>query len=561
MRFQNMKMATKQVLAFGLILLIMFGVNYFAINEMATIEAATEQVSTIWIPSVIAISDVNLNISNLRMNQLQHAFISDEASRISQSEIMIELIDKINLNLDLYDKLKSDTAEVSSLYTEDAQKLYDAFDRKWEKYVDLSFEFFMLSREKKTEESVVLLNGEAQDVYLELSTNLSELVQLTKNQAFAAANRAEKTFNATRQIAQTFLILTLVMSVIIAFTLARFITVPVRQLSEAAEKVSKGDLEVQLNLSGKDEIGSLANSFDQMTISLKAAREKEREQTEKLYKQHTELQSTYVELEEKNLELEETLIRLKNTQEQLLMKEKMAALGDLVAGVAHEINNPIGSVISSTDVSGRCIDKIEIVIRSGNSLEEIKDSVQLPKAIKILRDNVKVTMTAGTRIATIVKSLKTFARLDEAEHQKVDIHEGIDSSMTLLGTEIMQGITVTKDYSDLPKVDCYPSQLNQVFINLLKNAAQSITKPGTINIITSLENGKVIVKISDSGKGISKEHINRIFDFGFSSSEGRVKMGSGLISAYSIMQRHGGDIIVDSELGKGSTFTVVLPMK
>ncbi len=151
---------------------------------------------------------------------------------------------------------------------------------------------------------------------------------------------------------------TFLLSALIAVGLVRFITIPVQQLELAAGKVAQGVLNVQLQISGKDEIGSLAHSFNQMTTSLREAKEKTERQAEKLKKQ--------------NHDLEQAMHELKNTQEQLMMKEKMAALGDLVAGVAHEINSPIGTVNGSTDVSSRCVDKIKIVLEQSESIEDIK---------------------------------------------------------------------------------------------------------------------------------------------------------------------------------------------
>ena len=236
-------------------------------------------------------------------------------------------------------------------------------------------------------------------------------------------------------------------------------------------------------------------------------------------------------------------------------------MGDLVAGIAHEINNPIGVVISAADVSIRCLDKIESGLKTGEGKEGRRDDKPIPKAFRILKENIKVTVTAGDRIATIVKSLKNFARLDEAEYQKVDIHEGIDSSLTLLGTELTNRIEIKKEYGEIPKIECYPAQLNQVFISLLKNASQAIGDSGTIGIKTFGEENHIHVQISDTGKGIPHDRLNKIFDFGFSADGSRVKMGAGLTTAYNIIQKHNGEIKVTSEVGKGTTFSIILPIK
>jgi signal transduction histidine kinase len=258
---------------------------------------------------------------------------------------------------------------------------------------------------------------------------------------------------------------------------------------------------------------------------------------------------------------------LKATQDQLIMKEKMAALGSLVAGVAHEINNPIGTVNSSSDVSDRCINKIEIVLEQSRSIDDIKNNDQLPKALKILRENIRVTMTAGDRIATLVKSLRNFAGLDESEYQVINVHAGIDNSITLLGSEFIQNIHLIKEYGEIPKIGCYPAQLNQAFLNILKNARQAISGAGTIHIKSFVEDApvekghQIHIQFSDTGKGIPSEKLKQIFNFGFAADEKRVRMGSGLSTAYNIVQKHGGEIRVQSEVGKGTVVSIILPIK
>jgi signal transduction histidine kinase len=249
-------------------------------------------------------------------------------------------------------------------------------------------------------------------------------------------------------------------------------------------------------------------------------------------------------------------------REQMITKEKMAAVGNLVAGVTHEINNPIGAINSMSHTSGLCLEKIQTVLDAKDASGELKNDPQLVKAMDILNDHTQSTSAAGTRIAEIIKSLKNFIRLDEAEYQRVDIQEGIESTLTLIQSEMRENITITKEYGDIPKIQCYAAQLNQVFINLLRNAIQAIEGAGSINIKTSAENDRIHIQISDSGKGIPDEKIDNLFDFSFSEVSGeRVKMASGLSIAHNIVQKHEGTITVDSQEAKGTTFTIILPIK
>jgi signal transduction histidine kinase len=265
-------------------------------------------------------------------------------------------------------------------------------------------------------------------------------------------------------------------------------------------------------------------------------------------------------LKQKNDELQQTLRKLKETQQELVMQSKMASLGSLVAGVAHEVNNPIGAVNSAADVSIRCIDRLCQLLETRESLDALKDSHQFRQLLTFLRENNQIMATAGDRIAKIVRSLKNFACLDEAELQEANLHDGLESTLTLVHHEIKNSATVIKEYGEVPPVHCYPSQLNQVFMNLFVNAAQAIEKEGVIRIKTFSDGTYAYVKITDTGKGIPPENLAKIFDPGFTTKGVRVGTGLGLSTSYNIMQKHGGEIRVESQVGKGAEFTLKLPI-
>lgn len=266
-------------------------------------------------------------------------------------------------------------------------------------------------------------------------------------------------------------------------------------------------------------------------------------------------------LNEKNQALQEALQQLQATQHELILQSKMASLGSLVAGVAHEVNNPIGAVNSAADVSTRCIDRLLKLVDSSRSLEELKGSETFRQLVEMLKENHRITVTAGNRIAKIVRSLKNFARLDEAEFQKADLHEGLDSTLTLVHHELRNRAVVIKDYGVLPLVYCSPNQLNQVFMNLFINASQALDGKGEIRIKTRTLDGKVSIQIADTGKGILPEHLPRIFDPGFTTKGTGIGTGLGLSICYNIIQKHKGTITVESEPGRGTEFTITLPVK
>ncbi len=346
---------------------------------------------------------------------------------------------------------------------------------------------------------------------------------------------------------------------------------PLSVLLQGVERIDEGNLDVLIPVKSEDEIGYLSTTFNNMVTSIKAAQEKLKSYAQDLRTSNEKLAEYNLTLTEKveartqdlhvkNVKLQETLEQLKEMQHQLILQEKMASLGNLVAGVAHEVNSPIGAVHSAADVNRRCIEKIKEILKSSQTLQELKSSEQLEKSLRILTDNNHVTTTASERITDIVRSLKIFARLDEADYQIANLHDGLDTTLTLLGHEIKDRIIVTRDYGDIPNIGCYPNQLNQVFMNILMNAVQAIEKEGRITIKTVLENGKITVEFSDTGRGIPSENIAKVFDPGFTTKGVGVGTGLGLSISHNIIQKHNGHITVESEEGKGTSFTILLPI-
>ena len=264
-------------------------------------------------------------------------------------------------------------------------------------------------------------------------------------------------------------------------------------------------------------------------------------------------------VEDQNRVLEENLRLLRETQNQLVMQEKMASLGDLVAGVAHEMNTPLGAIGSMHDTLIRAIDKLTQTLEI--TFPAAKNNRTIQSMFEVVANANRVIANGTERVSAVVGSLRNFARLDEAEFQTVDIHEGIDSALTLLESQISEKVAVTKNYGDIEPVYCAPGQLNQVFMHLLKNALQAIEETGAIEISTSTADDMVYIRISDTGIGIPPAQLERIFDFDFQTGDSRMKMGFGLSSDFKIIQDHHGEIRIESEVGMGTEVTVSLPMK
>ena len=275
--------------------------------------------------------------------------------------------------------------------------------------------------------------------------------------------------------------------------------------------------------------------------------------------EHRVLQRTH-ELQERNQKLEETLSELRQTQNQLIVQEKMAALGNLVAGIAHELNTPLGTVKSAADVSARGLARIREALAQDTGLDEAERRQTLERVLKALGDNSKATTEAIERLSRIVGSLKTFTHLDRAEYERVDVHEGLDSALTLMEPRFGPRVAVVREYGQLPPLTCYPQELNQLYMSLLQNACQALDQSsGRIVVRTAAEEGFVTIIIADNGRGIPQERLRHIFEPAFASKEGRVAMGMGLSLSYNIVSKHAGTLEIDSEPGHGTTVTIRLP--
>jgi two-component system, NtrC family, sensor kinase len=237
---------------------------------------------------------------------------------------------------------------------------------------------------------------------------------------------------------------------------------------------------------------------------------------------------------------------------QLIQSEKMAALGLLVAGVAHEINTPMGAIHSNNDVMTRAVGKVRKL------LEPAPDK-EVRRLLDILGEICRNNEVATERIMNIVRSLKNFARLDEAERKKVNIHEGIESTLSLLRHQLKNRIRIVKCFGDIPEIECYPNELNQVFMNILVNAAQAIKHRGEITVKTWREGDRVKIAISDTGVGIPPENLSKVFDPGFTTKGVGLGTGLGLSLCYKIVQDHRGTIEAESSK-QGTTFTISIPL-
>lgn len=286
------------------------------------------------------------------------------------------------------------------------------------------------------------------------------------------------------------------------------------------------------------------------------------------------------ELIEKNKQIETSLIEvqnayseLKKAQARILQQEKMASIGQLAAGVAHEINNPMGFITTNIRMLEKYFSKLmEFISTQSDSISQLNSNKPV-EVVEVRRASLKIdyiindsvdlfneSLQGAERVKKIVLDLKNFSNVDAADESLSDINSGIEDTLSIMCNEFRDGITVHKDLEIIPKTVCSCGQLNQVFLNILLNAVQSIEGHGEITVKTLFNDGNICVRFSDTGSGITKENVPKIFDPFFTTKAVGKGQGLGLTVAYDIIKKNGGDITVESEVGKGSTFSVSIPV-
>ncbi len=338
-----------------------------------------------------------------------------------------------------------------------------------------------------------------------------------------------------------------VIFVIIAIFATRVVVRPVYELVDAIQMMEVKDGPVEIPVTTDTEFGILTESFNDMS--------------RRIYQ-------TKMELEKKIAEVEKAYSELKDAQTRLVHSAKMVSLGQMVAGIAHELNNPIGFIYSNMSHLRDYSEKLKSIIEAGEkdpaALEAAKEKADYKYIVEDLPRLISSCEDGARRTRDIVLGLRNFSRLDESKIKRVSLKDGIENTLKLLSGELKNRIKVHPHFEIVPNVLCYPSELNQVFMNILTNASQAIDGEGEIwihlKVIGENKRKRAQVSIRDSGKGIPKDGLDKIFDPFYTTKSVGQGTGLGLSISYGIVKKHGGEITVKSDPGKGTEFVITVPI-
>ena len=488
----------------------------------------------------------------LKVSFYQQMVILDSKNSISQRDVVTNLFKSITQSRELISQLKLNLQDYQDIPAEDAVKLktllqtYETELGSFTQSVQLRTQKVDSNKLTKSEIQTVRQflrmgsNGELAPKFEQLSKSLEQLVNSISEQRQQAENSFKKAKVLRVMIIITSMALSMAIALALAFYTSRAIARPIKAVTNVAKRATQeGNFELQAPVTTEDEVGVLATSLNQL------------------------IQQVATQIQE-----------LKQAQAQLIQSEKMSSLDQMVAGIAHEINNPVnfiyGNLDYANDYTQELLELVHLYQRHyPQPVTEIQNKLK-DVDLDFLREDLPKVLSSlhvgAERIRQIVLSLRHFSHLDEAEMKQVDIYQEIDNTLLIMSHRLNSNIEVIKQYESLALIECYPAQLNQVFMNILSNAIDELLAHNEfahkqIVIQTRLlDDNQIEVRIRDNGPGIAPEIQDKIFDPFFTTKPVGQGTGMGLAICYQIVEKHHGKIEVISELGQGAEFVVTLPV-
>ena len=565
MRFKDLSLKSKQIAALGLIIIMVSSSSFHALQRMEVMKDDIDEVSTFWLNRSETIGLLAINVALVRLNQVQMAATSDQKRRLAYAQTSIARLDSVDTYWDRFARIRLDSldrvldpAEQSWAIRE--QTTYESLEDSWDTYLG-ELLFFLDPEEELDEQTRIRIFDESEDDFQDVARHLGDLIDINQGAWRVSEQRADANYRNASFVTHLFFVGAILMSILVIAVLVRLISKPVTELTLAAERVAKGDRAVRIKVNSKDEIGSLSKSFNRMTEALK--------------EQEAELLRRQSETEEKNEELEAALEKLQATQQQLVVREKMASLGQLTAGIAHEIKNPLNFVNNfakmSQELAGELISELK-----GNESRTVADILpDIEDLIGDLSFNAERIEEHGTRADSIVKNMLLHSRGKPGEKISTDINQLLSEYINLAfhgmrGADKEFNADMSEDLQDdVGTVEIVKQNMGRVFLNILNNAFYAVRERAKTDLdgyspkvtVTSERLGdRIEIRIADNGGGIPPDLIDKIFEPFFTTKPTGSGTGLGLSLAYDIVtDEHDGKMTVESEIGTGTTFIINLP--
>jgi signal transduction histidine kinase len=565
MRYRDLSLKWKQIAALGLVLLIVASSSFHGLTRMQLMKNDIDEVSTFWLKRSETIGSLALNVALVRLNQVQMVATTDPARRQTYAQNSIARLDSVTADLDRLNRIRLDSLDRELDDTEQSFRIrettiLESLEDTWDTYLG-ELLFFLDPDEELDEETRARIFDASEDDFVAVAVLLRDLIDINDSAWQVSEKRADDNFRNAQFVTRFLFVGAILISIMIIGVLVRLITQPITELTRAARQVAAGDRSVQIAVKTKDEIGSLAKSFNRMTLAL-------REQEAELLRQQAAT-------EEKNEELEATLGKLQATQQQLIVREKMASLGQLTAGIAHEIKNPLNFVNNfarlSKDLAADLLE--ELKTNMSKTVEEALPDIE--DLVSDLTFNADRIGEHGARADSIVRNMLLHSRGKPGEKVTTDINQLLDEYLNLsfhgmrAADSSFNADMVSNLDDKVGSLDVVSQNLGRVFLNIFNNAFYALSERSvaeeegyqpTVTVSSVRNDDHIVIRIEDNGVGIPSDLVDKIFEPFFTTKPTGSGTGLGLSLAYDIVNKeHGGTMTVETEAGSGTTFVISLP--